>query len=141
MNEVLKCACQWIDSKGEPTPDHNDAIAMAVCYDPSDFGGGPIHGEKGSEPFPICEEHASQKSKWWKLLPLPGQEMKDAHLLVQRDDREFKVIPDVVSQSIQQAFSKQANDILKELRWSGDHFSFNRWGMYVGVELDGYIHS
>lgn len=31
--------------------------------------------------------------------------------------------------------------ILKQLRWSGDHYSFNFAGMYVGVELDGYMHT
>lgn len=30
---------------------------------------------------------------------------------------------------------------LRELRWSGDHYSFNFAGMYVGVELDGYMHT
>lgn len=140
---MLKCGCQWIDSKGQATPDNNEAIAMAVCYDPSSYSEGQslLWGEKGSDPFPICEEHALRKSKWWKLLPLPGQAMKDAHLLVQRDDREFKVIPDVVSMSIHKSFPKDANDILKDLRWSMGYFSFNRWGMYVGVELDGYIHT
>lgn len=32
-------------------------------------------------------------------------------------------------------------DILKALRWSGDHYSFYFAGMYVGVELDGYMHT
>lgn len=32
-------------------------------------------------------------------------------------------------------------DILKALRWSGDHYSFMFAGMYVGVELDGYMHT
>lgn len=32
-------------------------------------------------------------------------------------------------------------DILKQLRWSMDHYSFNFAGMYVGVELDGYMHT
>lgn len=31
--------------------------------------------------------------------------------------------------------------ILKELRWSGDHYSFNFAGIYVGIELDGYMHT
>lgn len=32
-------------------------------------------------------------------------------------------------------------DILKALRWSFDHYSFDYAGMYVGVELDGYMHT
>jgi hypothetical protein len=132
---MCKCQIQWIDSKGEPTPDKMPAIARAVCHDPQSFG------EKGSEPFLICVDHAERKTKFWKLLPLEGQEMKDAHNLVQRDHREFKIIPDVVRDSIKKSFPDQAKDIIASLRWSGDHFSFTRWGMYVGVELDGYIHT
>ncbi len=30
---------------------------------------------------------------------------------------------------------------LRELRWSLDHYSFDAMGMYVGVELDGYLHT
>lgn len=131
---MCKCGCSWIDSKGNPTPDTNDAIAMAVCFDPRSFG------EKGSDPFPICEEHAKQKGKFWKLLPLEGQTLEDAHALV-KADRYFKVIPDTVSGSIKKSFPNDAMSILDSLRCSGDHFSFSKWGMYVGVELDGYIHT
>lgn len=31
--------------------------------------------------------------------------------------------------------------ILKELRWNFDHYFFNFAGMYVGVELDGHMHT
>ena len=47
----------------------------------------------------------------------------------------------LVVESICNAFPKDPESILASLRWSGDHFSFIRWGMYIGVELDGYIHS
>lgn len=30
---------------------------------------------------------------------------------------------------------------LRPLRWSGDHYSFVTNGMYVGIELDGYMHT
>ena len=30
---------------------------------------------------------------------------------------------------------------LKDLHWSYDHYSFNFAGMYVGVELDGHMHT
>lgn len=131
---MCKCGIQWIDSFGNPTPDTNDAIALAVCYDPRSFG------EKGSAPIPICEHHARQVAKFWHLLPLEGQTLEQAHELVQKD-QYFRVIPDTVSESIKKSFPDQASDILANLRWSYDHFSFNRWGMYVGVELDGYIHT
>ena len=68
----MKCSCKWIDSSGNGTPDNNEAIAMAVCYNPFTFG------EKGSEPFPICEEHANRKTRHWKLLPLPETKVEDS---------------------------------------------------------------
>lgn len=131
---MCQCGIAWINSKGNPTPDNNEAIGLAICYDPKSFG------EKGSIPIPICEEHAKQKGKFWKLIPLEGQSLEDAHPLV-KADRYFKVIPDKVSGAIKNAFPKDTSDILNTLRFSGDHFSFYRWGMYVGVEFDGHIHT
>ena len=53
-------------------------------------------------------------------------------------------IPEAVVSSITN-FARtptRADEILKNLRWSSDHFSFNMHGMYVGVEkTDGYIHT
>ena len=131
---MCQCGITWINSKGNPTPDNNEAIGLAICYDPRSFG------EQGSIPIPICEGHAKQKGKFWKLIPLEGQSLEDAHPLVKADSH-FKVIPDKVSEAIKNAFPKDASDILNSLRFSVDHFSFNRWGMYVGVEFDGYIHT
>jgi hypothetical protein len=131
---MCKCQIAWIDSFGKPTPDYNEAIGLAVCHDPGFFG------EEGSEPIPICEEHAKQIGKFWHLIPLEGQSIEQAHELVQKD-RYFKIIPDVVSASIRERFADDADAILNSLRWSGDHFAFNKWGMYVGVELDGHIHT
>jgi hypothetical protein len=132
---MYTCQIQWIDAKGNPTPDCNPAIASAICYDPSVFG------EAGSPSFLICEQHALLKSKFWKLIRLPEQAQSEQHRLVQLDSY-FKIIPNVVSSSIKTAFPKDAKEILDSLRWNGDHWSFNRWGMYVGVEdRDGYIHT
>lgn len=36
---------------------------------------------------------------------------------------------------------EKAAEILAALRWSYDHFSFDAHGMYVGVEVDGYLHT
>ena len=47
----------------------------------------------------------------------------------------------VVCAAIQKAFPAEAYKILPTLRGGGDHYSFVRWGMYVGVEPDGYIHT
>jgi hypothetical protein len=61
--------------------------------------------------------------------------------LVQEDDRYFRIVPDTVGEAIKKSFPNDFLSIIKDLRWSGDHYSFNRWGMYVGVELDGHIHT
>ena len=50
-------------------------------------------------------------------------------------------IPDAVIDAIVKAFPNDALDILKTLRFAGDHYCFTKWGMYVGVEFDGYIHT
>jgi hypothetical protein len=47
----------------------------------------------------------------------------------------------VIVVSIYRSFPRQADEILHTLRWSSDHYSFVRWGMYVGIETDGHIHS
>ena len=129
---MCKCAIQWIDANGQATADNNDAIGLAVCYDPISFG------EKGSKPFPICEHHAKQRGKYWKLIPFKNQ--KDIHELVTADEN-FKIIPDIVSSAIKNAFKYDYKEILESLKWGDDHFYFIRYGMYIGVELDGYIHS
>ena len=49
----------------------------------------------------------------------------------------------IVDEAIRKAFPKDAEEIIKEVRWDalqGCYF-FNRWGMYVGIEPDGYIHT
>jgi hypothetical protein len=138
----MKCTCKWIDKQGNDTPDTNDAIAMAVCYDPISFG------EKGSEPFAICEEHASRRTRYWKLLPLPGVAVEQSHELVQRDHRYFpRIITDVVIKALKAAFPSDThsirNNILNDVKWDSLNgcYYFQRWGMYVGVEEDGYIHT
>lgn len=139
----MKCQCRWVSAEAnwEATPDDNEAIGMAVCYDPLTFG------EKGSEPFPICEKHAERRGKHWKIIPLPDVEMKDSHSLVWRD-QYFVPITDVVIAAIRKSFSKDdvediRTGILAQVQW--DHLNgcyyFNRWGMYVGVERDGHIHT
>ena len=50
-------------------------------------------------------------------------------------------IPRAVVDAIVTAWPDQASEILVQLRFAGDHYSFTRWGMYVGVEFDGYIHT
>lgn len=53
-------------------------------------------------------------------------------------------VPKEVTEAIRNAFPKDAEEILGSLRYHGGidkMYSFVRWGMFVGVELDGYIHT
>jgi len=53
------------------------------------------------------------------------------------------IVPFAVLDAIRNAFPTDAESIIEQLRYhSLDGFwSFNRWGMFVGVEPDGYIHT
>lgn len=51
------------------------------------------------------------------------------------------LIPDAVRDSIIKTWPDQAVAILEQIRPARDHWYFTRWGMYVGVEYDGYIHT
>lgn len=52
-------------------------------------------------------------------------------------------LPDAVILNLFNAWEDQFMEIIAQIKW--DHlngcYAFNRWGMYVGVERDGYIHS
>lgn len=50
-------------------------------------------------------------------------------------------VPRVIVAAVCRAFPRESDAILASLRWSGDHWSFVRWGMYVGIERDGYVHT
>lgn len=47
----MKCQIQWIDCKGNPTPDDNEAIGFAVLAD--------------RRMFPVCADHASKIGQNW----------------------------------------------------------------------------
>ena len=44
-------------------------------------------------------------------------------------------------EAVMRAWPDQADEIFAQWKKSSDHYYFTRWGMYVGVEYDGYIHS
>lgn len=56
---------------------------------------------------------------------------------------EDRKVEEIVVNNLLNAFPNNAQSILQELKWSplGGNYFFVRWGMYVGVEPDGYIHS
>ena len=132
----MQCKCQWIDGNGVTTPDTNEAIAMAVCHDPS-----YDDGHKGSCAFPICREHAKSRGKFWKLYPLPGKTVEESDIEVRCDDKIFKIIPKEVSEAIKKKFPNDFWNIFKVISPCFDYFGFEFKGIYYGVEKDGYIHT
>ncbi len=86
---------------------------------------------------PVCSEHVGRftgREGWvvrhatdferWKQTPAEWVEE------IQR-----------VCKAVEVAFPDQAKSIFPTMRGGSDHYSFLRWGMYVGVEADGYIHT
>lgn len=58
---IERCRIQWVDSKGNPTPDRNDAIGYAWRAAHTTVGAEFQNGayfSPESEHFPICAEHA-----------------------------------------------------------------------------------
>ncbi len=58
-------------------------------------------------------------------------------------DTEPNPVPDVVLQAIRHAFPKSAEQVIRDMRWSGIDgcWLVQLHGMTVGIETDGYIHS
>jgi hypothetical protein len=54
-----------------------------------------------------------------------------------------RIVEQVVIESIGSSFPTNADSILQDLKWSSINgcYYFERWGMWVGCEVDGYIHS
>ena len=36
---------------------------------------------------------------------------------------------------------RMAHDALRDVWWAGDHYAFGRFGLYIGIETDGYMHT
>lgn len=64
----MKCTIQWVDEKGIPTPDNEEAIGVCwrIAYE-SIYCGRRIQYE-ASEVFPVCAKHA-------EALMLPGMDL------------------------------------------------------------------
>lgn len=52
-----------------------------------------------------------------------------------------EVLPKAVINAVLKAWPDQATEILASIKHNYDHYFFERWGMYVGIEYDGYIHT
>ena len=55
------------------------------------------------------------------------------------------VIPQVVLDSVtafgERHSRERAQEYIAALRWCGDHYSFMCGGLYVGIEVDGHLHT
>lgn len=71
-------------------------------------------------------------------------EIRDAEYTVtyKRDfDETWPTMPEKVALALVKAWPDQVDEIMKSMFHNHDHWAFNRWGMYVGVEYDGHIHT
>ncbi len=71
---MAKCEIRWIDRRGNPTSDSNDAIQLArTIKRDEEFHGTMLHHE-ASDWFPICAEHSKRLSEpgmdIWETKPL-----------------------------------------------------------------------
>ena len=48
-----------------------------------------------------------------------------------------------VADAIDRAFPDDSADVLREMRWDGicGCWMIEKWGMWIGIETDGYVHS
>jgi len=80
------CLIQWIDAKGEPTPDTNDAAVWIQLHeDPSPHTG--YQREIGA-PIPCCLKHLVRMPTdgRWKIVGMP----RDFELVAIRRTQEVK---------------------------------------------------
>lgn len=70
-----KCAIQWIDKSGKPTPDENDAIGYVYVEKHEYILHGEVKVRKRSESFPICANHVLRLPiAHWKFYPYHTKE-------------------------------------------------------------------
>ena len=50
-------------------------------------------------------------------------------------------ISEVIINSIKLLYPEKAESILSSMKWHGDHYGFMLGTMYVGCELDGFLHT
>lgn len=121
------CKVRWIvpENGDVPTPDDNEAVGYVLCFSAADL-----------EWHPICENHLVQ-------LPREGWTFRRLADATEEKRAEWLAEIKVVTQAIRDAFPRSAYEILPKLRWhpGDDMYSFVKWGMFVGVEKDGYIHT
>jgi hypothetical protein len=72
------CEIQWIDDKGNPTPDTNPAIQQVRTIERHEWIGGRLVHFTASPWYCICAEHSKRLGDRgmhiWECAPLNGQE-------------------------------------------------------------------
>lgn len=67
----MKCQVSWVDVKGQPTPDENEAVMMAHFHEPIWGTPGPNNRIQGygaiRESLPICAEHYAMVDASFRL--------------------------------------------------------------------------
>jgi hypothetical protein len=65
---MCKCEIQWIDDKGKPTPDDNDAIGLCRTIERDELIAGRVVHFPASQWFYICATHYERLVKYphWK---------------------------------------------------------------------------
>ena len=79
-----------------------------------------------------------------ELFPTAHTEVVSSGVLVSYDQPNCEdwELPTVAAQALLKAWPDQVDAIMRDIRpCIGGFYGFNRWGMFVGVEPDGYIHS
>lgn len=133
----MNCQAKWIGLEGKPTPDQNRAIAIAHAHKAVYVDGRLTRYEAEiAQSFPVCADHLPQlrgligPGKGWSVTPLPAE-----------SEWPEGALPKVIVDAILKRWPDQAGEILPTVRQAYDHYYFERWGMYVGIEYDGYIHT
>jgi len=101
----MKCQIQWIDSKGTPTPDTNDAVALISCEQIT-------RGNRTVRTFACCAEHLARMPRGpsfsrvvpefrseWSILEQPIRECAARE--------EAMAVVDVLRQKLNEAHNKK----------------------------------
>jgi hypothetical protein len=80
---TMKCAIQWIDDAGKPTPDDNNAVALIQCMGYG-FADNPSYKPTPSKIFPCCAKHLIEMPQdgVWRIVarvPMSRDAQRAAH--------------------------------------------------------------
>lgn len=86
---------------------------------------------------PVCSEHAERFYGRLGWAVRTEEDLLRHKMTMEAWEAEVQR----VCLAVAEAWPDQAASIFPTMRAMSDHYSFDRWGMYVGVEPDGYIHT